>query len=337
MKVSVEQLERELARGQRAAWLVSGDEPLGVGEAADAIRGRAREQGFTEREVFDVARGFDWSTLRQSSQSLSLFASRRLLEVRLAGAKPGVDGGKLLAELAADPGPDTWILVIAARLDRDAQASAWVKAFDAHGVVVQAWPVEIDRLPQWILARAKRHGLELDPDGARLIAERVEGNLLAAHQEIQKLVLLHGAGRVDAEAVAAAVADSARYDVFQLGEAALAGDAARALRILEGLRAEGGEPVLVLWALTRDLRAVAGVQAGRALPTFNKSAERYAATAAAAARRTGKRRVDSLLLQAARVDRLVKGVERGNAWLELMALVAAMAGLKPLVARTGRA
>jgi len=330
VRVSVDQLERELARGQPAVCLVAGDEPLGVGEAADAFRSRAREQGFTEREIFDVARGFDWSAVLQSTRSLSLFASQRLVELRMPGGRPGADGGRLLASLAADPGPDTRVLVIAPRLERDVLASAWVKAFDAHGLVVQVWPVEIARLPQWITARAAKLGLKLDAEGARLIAERVEGNLLAAHQEIAKLHLLLGPGTVGVDAVADAVADSARYNVFQLGEAALAGETARALRILEGLRTEGTEATLVLWAIVRELRAVAGAQSGQQRQAMNRFDERRMALASAAARRLDRRRVDSLLVQAARIDRLVKSVARESAWTEIIALLAALSGSRPL-------
>lgn len=330
MRVSVEQLERELARGPRAVCLVAGDEPLGLGEAADAFRAGARAQGFSEREVFDVGRNFDWSAVLQSSQSLSLFASRRLLELRLASAKPGAEGGRMLAALAADPGPDNRVLVVAPRLDKDALASAWVKAFDTHGFLVQVWPVEIAALPKWIAARAARLGLELDAEGARLIAGRVEGNLLAAHQEIAKLHLLLGPGRVSAEAVEDAVADSTRYTVFQLGEAALAGETARALRILEGLRAEGTDATLVLWALARELRTVAAVQSGHVPKAFNRFEERRIALAAAAAKRFGRRRVEPLLARASHIDTLIKSSAREAAWTGIIALVATLSGAQAL-------
>lgn len=326
VKISSDQVERELERGLASAWLVAGDEPLLVGEAADAIRRRARDDGYTEREIFFVERGFDWGSLLGSSLSLSLFAERRILEVRLPTAKPGAEGGRVLAALVNDPPPDTVLLVIAGKLERDAYSSAWFKAFEAKAVVVQAWPVEIGRLPQWITTRAGRHGLKLDAAGARLLAERVEGNLLAAHQEIEKLALTHGRGVVSEDEVAAAVANSARYDVFQLGEAALGGDAARALRILEGLRGEGTEPTLVLWAVCREVRALAHARTGGPPPGYGRQAERRAALIAGASRRTAGRSLAPLLEQAGRIDRQIKGLATGDPWGGLAMLVAVLAG-----------
>jgi DNA polymerase-3 subunit delta len=329
VKISTDQVERELERGLASAWLVAGDEPLLVGEAADAVRARARRDGYTERELFFAERGFDWASLLESSLSLSLFAERRILEVKLPTAKPGAEGGRVLATLVNDPPPDTVLLVVAGKLERDAYSSAWFKAFEARGVVVQAWPVEIGRLPQWITTRAGRHGLKLDIEGARLLAERVEGNLLAAHQEIEKLALTHGRGAVSADEVAIAVANSARYDVFQLGEAALAGDAARALRILEGLRGEGTEPTLVLWAVCREVRALAHARTSPGQPQgYGRQAERRAALIAGATRRIAGRPLAPLLERAGRIDRQIKGLAAGDPWGELALLVATLAGAK---------
>ncbi len=314
-------------------YLVSGDEPLLVGEAADAIRAKARASGFTERDLYTVERGFDWHALLADSQSLSLFAQRKILEIRLPNAAPGEQGANVLIQLASDPPPDTLVLVITGKLDGRTANSRWVNAIAKHGFVVQIWPVDAARLPAWINERLRRHGLQADAQAAALLAERVEGNLLAAHQEIEKLALLMPQGRITAETVIDAVADSARFDVLQLGEAAMRAQAARALRILEGLKGEGVEPTLVLWALNKDLQWIARAQA---LMRAGQSADAamnalYVWRPRQAAMRAALRRLDAgavrgLLLDAEKVDRAIKGVVRTNPWLELEALVARFAG-----------
>ncbi len=335
MRLNTDQLARQLDAPPAAAWLVAGDEALLVGEAADAIRARARQAGYAGRETYFVERGFDWSELAGAGRALSLFAERRIIELRMPTPRPGVQGAKVLAELAADPGPDTLLLVITGRLERDSLASAWCKAFDKHGVVVQSWPVDIERLARWIAARAATRGIELDPAGAALLAERVEGNLLAAHQEIEKLALTHGGGAIDEDAVAAAVANSARYDVFQLGEAALAGDAARSLRILAGLRGEGAEPTLVLWSLCRELRGLAELRRGRRTPGYGRQAERRDSLLQSAAARMRRTPLGPLVAHAARVDRAIKGLGEGDAWDGLAALTAMLAGVPAARAGSG--
>jgi DNA polymerase-3 subunit delta len=327
MRIRLEQLSGKLGSPLPAAWLVAGDEPLLVGEAADAIRARAREEGYTDRETFFVEGRFDWGNVLGSSQSLSLFASRRVLEVRMASPRPGPDGGKVLAELAANPPPDTLVLVVTGRLDRDVLSSAWGRAFEQHGILLQVWPVEVTALPGWLRARAARHGMQMTEEAARLLALRVEGNLLAAHQEIEKLALTREAGTVDEDDVAVSVANSARYDVFQLGEAALSGDAARALRILEGLRGEGVEAPIVLWLLAREIRALAAARRDGPARAFGPQAERRARALQAAVQRMAGRRLGPLVAQAAYVDRCIKGLGRGDPWDELTTLVADLAGV----------
>jgi len=329
MRIQADQVARAVEKKLATAWLIAGDEPLLTGEAADAVRVRARAEGYTGRDLFVTDRNFDWSEIAGASRTLSLFADRRILEVRMPTPRPGKEGGAVLAAMAADPGPDNLLLVVTGRPEKDTWSSAWFKAFEKHGVFVEARPVEIARLPQWIVARAGRLGLSFEPGAAELLAERVEGNLLAAHQEIEKLALLQPGGRIDLDAVQAAVANSARYDVFQLGEAALAGDAVRALRILEGLRAEGVEPPLVLWAVCRELRALADMRNGRAKKVFGAAAERREALVGRAAKRTAGQAIGPWFAAAARVDRQFKGQDGpagGNAWSTLTGLVAALAG-----------
>jgi len=328
MRITTDQLSRTLEQAPAPAWLVAGDEPLLVGEAADAIRVRARAAGYSGRDMFFVERNFEWTEVLASGQSLSLFAERRIIEIRMPSPRPGKEGGAVLAKLASDPAPDTLLLVMTGRPERDTYSTAWFKAFEKGGVVVQSWPVEIGQLPKWIVSRAARHGLSIEPEGAQLLAERVEGNLLAAHQEIEKLALSHAGGGVSTEDVLAAVANSARYDVFQLGEAALDGDAPRSLRILEGLRAEGAEPALLLWAVCRDLRALAEARRNpNAARGYGRQAERRAALLAGAVRRCAGQPLAPLFIGAGRVDRQIKGLWHGDPWTGLTGLVAALAGV----------
>jgi DNA polymerase-3 subunit delta len=330
MRIQSDQLPKALEKGLAHAYLVAGDEILLTGEAADAVRARARREGFTGRDLFVTDRSFDWSEVANASRTMSLFAERRIVEVRMPTPRPGKAGGAVLAELAADPGPGNLLLVVTTRPEKEAWSSAWLKAFEKHGVFVQTASVDIERLPQWILERAGRLGLGFDRGAAELIAERVEGNLLAAQQEIEKLALLHPGARLGADEVGAAVANSARYDVYQLGEAALAGDAARALRILDGLRAEGAEAPLVLWALCRELRSIVDARNGVAGPAWGPARERRQELIGRALRRTAGQPIERWFEAAAHIDRQAKGRARGGGdpWTSLAGLVATMSGVR---------
>ena len=335
VKISGDNLPSSLARQLQTIYLVSGDEPLLVNEAADAIRATARSQGFVERELHVIERGFDWQGLIAGSRSLSLFAQRKIVEIRMANAAPGEQGADAIVELAEQSSPDTLVLIIAAKLDGRTQSSRWVSAVEKRGVLVQVWPIDLPRLPAWIRERLGRHKLQADAAAASLLAERVEGNLLAAHQEIEKLALLLPPGPITAETVVDAVADSARFDVLQLGEAAMRGQTARALRILDGLRGEDVEPTLVLWAVNKDLQWIArarnlmrrGQSAESAMNTLYVWRPRQAAMGQALSRTNGHT-LRNLLLDAERVDRTIKGVEKGDPWLALERLVARLAGVK---------
>ena len=257
MKIKVNQLSSHLQKNLAPCYLVTGDEHLLVSEALDAIREAARSAGFTSRDLHVATTGFDWSQLRDSGSNLSLFAEKRMVELRLPTGKPGRAGSQAIVEFVESTDADLLLIVSGPKLDRSSQAAKWVKALEAKGVGVQVWPIGVRELPGWIANRMRQAGLEPDRGAVAMIADRVEGNLLAAGQEIEKLRLILGAGQVTAEDVSAAVADSSRYDVFKLVDAALGGDTRRALRILSGLRAEGVEPVIVVWALTRELRTLA--------------------------------------------------------------------------------
>lgn len=228
-------------------------------ESLDAIRAAARKAGYGTRELFVQNTGFDWNELASAGGNLSLFADKQIIELRLPTGKPGVKGSAAIADFAANVGEDLLFIVSAPKLDRNAQKTKWVKALEANGGLVQIWPVDARELPGWINTRMKQVGLQPDRDAVRLIADRVEGNLLAAQQEIEKLRLLHGEGSITAAEADDAVADSSRFDVYKLVDAAVGGNAARAIRILGGVRTEGVEPVIVMWALTRELRTLAGL------------------------------------------------------------------------------
>jgi DNA polymerase-3 subunit delta len=337
LRLRAEQLPAAFARGLAGFYLVSGDEPLLVGETADAIRAAARAAGFADRRVFFVDRSFSWDELRLESQSLSLFAERRLFELRMPSGKPD-KGAALLAELAAQPMPDLIFLVITDKLDRKASDTPWVQAIEKHGAWVPIFPVDREALPQWLRARAKLLHIEIDPEASQLIVERVEGNLLAAQQELEKLGLLANGERIGAELVRRSVGDSARYDVFQLGEAAAAGDAARALRILLGLKSEGVEPTLVLWALVRELRGMwQAHDRDRLRSAARGSAWNLAATPSARAlSRLRRLPLAPLLLEASHTDRVIKGLMPGDAWSALTGLTGAFAGALQAKGESGR-
>ena len=258
MKLNATQLQRQLAEGLAPVYVVSGDDPLLSGESADLIRSACRAAGSEERLVFHVDRSFDWGQVREASNSLSLFAQQRLIELRIPGGKPGDEGAKALLAWLNDPPPDTTLLVILPRLDGSAQRTKWAKALieHPHSRFLQIWPIDAHQLPGWMRDRLAAAGLHATPDALELLSTRVEGNLLAAAQEIEKLKLFCEGGQLDLETVQQAVADSARFDIFKLTDALLEGNAQHALRILHGLRGEGTEAPVILWAISRELRSL---------------------------------------------------------------------------------
>jgi DNA polymerase-3 subunit delta len=322
LKLTADSLTTHLRERLLPAYLISGDEPLLAGEAADAVRAAARAAGFTEREVHFPERAGDWDEIRGSAANRSLFGARRVLEIRMS-ARPGTAGNAALLALLAAEDPETLFLILTSRLEREAQGAEWVRAVEARGGWVPIWPVDAGRLVGWLRGRARRLGLEASDAALEVLAERTEGNLLAAHQELGKLVLLAGSAAVTPEIVLMSVADSARFDVFQLSEAVLAGAAGRALRVLAGLRAEGTEPTLVLWALTKALHdawsslEAPGAGAARGWGRQGAARER-------AARRAPRMAFGDLTARATRADRVIKGRVVGNSWDELALLATAI-------------
>jgi len=276
MQVRLDQLGAHLAKGLRPIYTIHGDEPLLAQEAADAIRAAARAAGYGERQVHTVAgQHFDWSGLLGASQAMSLFAERQLIEIRIPSGKPGKDGSDALQRYCAALSDDVVTIVTLPRLDRTQTSSAWFSALDAAGATLRIDPIERAALPQWIAQRLATQGQRVaaGEEGHKALAffaDQVEGNLLAAHQEVAKLALLHGPGELTFEQIEAAVLNVARYDVFKLGEAVLAGQVVRSLRMLDGLQAEGEAVVLVHFALAGDILALKRVKdaiaAGRPMP-----------------------------------------------------------------------
>jgi DNA polymerase-3 subunit delta len=321
MQLRADQLQAALARGLQPLYTVYGDEPLLAQEAADQIRAAARAAGHTERQVFTVSGAhFDWGEVLAAAGAMSLFGDRQLIEIRIPGGKPGKEGSDALQRYSALPTEGIVTLVQLPKLDRTQQSSAWFTALEGAGVAVRVDPVDRRALPAWLAQRLAAQGQRVreGDEGQRTLAffaDCVEGNLLAAHQEIAKLALLHPAGELSFEQVEAAVLDVARYDVFKLGEAVLAGQVVRALRMLEGLRAEGEAPVLVHWTLAEDIRALKRVKdavaGGKPLPMALREGRVWGAKEKLFERLVPQLGTDTLagLLAAAHTcDGLVKGL-----------------------------
>jgi DNA polymerase III subunit delta len=337
LRLRAEQLPAALARNLASLYLVSGDEPLLVAEASDAIRAAARAAGYADRRVFFIERGFSWDELRNEAQSMSLFNDRRLFELRMPNGKPD-KGASVIEELALKPSPDLITVIITDKLDKKTLDTSWARAVEQNGVLVQVWPVDTAALPEWLRTRAKALGVSIEPKAAELIVARVEGNLLAAQQEVEKLALLAGKSPIDAALVLRSVGDSARYDVFQLASAAAAGDAHRALHVLLGLKSEGIEPTLILWALVREIRGLwQARERDRLRSSVRGSGWNLAATPSAAAlSRMRKVPLARLLVQAGRTDRVIKGLAAGDAWGAITDLTASFAGALQAGGESGR-
>lgn len=327
MRVASDQLPQHLSRKLAPLYTVFGEELLLVSEASDLIRAKAREAGYTEREIFSIDHHFNWAELQQRSSSLSLFADRRIMDMRIPSGKPGVKGSVAIEEYCGALPADTITLVMLPKIDRQSSGAKWFKALEAAGVMVAVYPVERARLPSWIGQRLAMQGQSADPDTLRFIAEKVEGNLLAAHQELKKLALLYPAGMLSFSQVKDAVLDVARYDVFKLSDAMLSGDTTRYVHILEELQGEGMALPYIVSTLAAQIRSLVvirrGLDAGRPFPEVMsqvRARQDQQKALESAARRISAVQLTEALLQLAKIDRISKGIGHGDAWDELVQL-----------------
>lgn len=320
MRVRADQLENELKKKLLPIYLITGDEPLLIQEALDAIRLHCKNSGFDERKILEVDRKFDWSSLNEEANTLSLFAEKTLTELRLGKAKPGTPGAKALQQYCDNLPEDKILLISANKLDASTLKSKWCSRLDQLGAVVQIWPINLNEMPKWLAQRANKIGLNISRDAVSLLSERLEGNLLAAQQELEKLKLLHpeNTQQISADDVLDSVSDASRYDVFNLTDACLSGNQKLSAKIISNLKLEGVEVSFVLWALSKEVRLVLSLShalsKGQSLPTLFKQQriiQKRQAGLSKAAQKHSPAQLLIMLDQCKRADDLIKGVEKG--------------------------
>ncbi len=327
MRIKPEQLSGVLQKGLLPVYFITGDEPLQLGELADEIRKSAKKNGFDNREIVSVETGFEWNQLAFMADSLSIFADKKIIDLRLPSGTPGTDGAKALINYCERLSEDTILLITSGKIDSKALKSRWVEALDKQGLVIQVWPLEGQDLIRWIQNRMQRRGLVIQSDGVQLLASRIEGNLLAAAQEIEKLYVLYGAGNLSVQQINEVVADSSRYDVFKLMDTVLSANVNRITKVLSGLRSEGTATPIVLWALTRDARllikiklALAQGQNQETVFKSNNIWDKRKTLISQALKRLSDRDLNHILVTSAIADRQIKGQQAGDAWETLLTI-----------------
>ena len=332
-KLRTDQLNTHLTKALAPVYLISGDETLIVQESSDAIRQEAKKNGFSERELFHAEAQFDWSQLLSAGNSLSLFSEKKILELRIANGKPGDKGSKAICAYLDKPSPDNCLIIITPKLDSGATRSKWVKTIEKAGCWIPVWPLSDSQFHRWLGERIKKAGLSADNRSIELLASRTEGNLLAAHQEIEKLTLIATDTTLTTEIIAGAVADSARFDIFGMIDKILFGDARGAVKSLQGLRMEGTDATVVLWGLAREIRSLlaitVGIAQGQSFPWAAKQAgvwEKRQPLVQQALKRTNHAELERLLRQANGIDKSIKGLMNTNPWDELIDLTLNLAG-----------
>lgn len=321
MRLSLSQLHADLNKRIAPLYLITGDEPLQAGEAADAIRQAAKRADFLNREVFSAEGHFDWKQLSFAADSSSIFADKKILDLRVPSGKFGTEGSKAISDYCEHLSPDNLLLITTAKLDSTSLKSKWFQTIDKMGVVVQVFPLEGQDLIQWLQHRLSKRGLQIEIEGVKIIASRIEGNLLAAAQEIEKLYVLYGSGRLSTDMVENAVADSSRFDVFKLTEAVLAGRVNRAVRVLHALEEEGIAAPVVLWALSREARALMELKtASHKEAVFKKHFiwDKRKQAITEALKRLSLLQLQQIFILSAKADRQIKGQQSGDAWESLL-------------------
>lgn len=327
MRLQPEQIVPALQKGLAPLYFISGDEPLQLGEIADAVRAAGRKAGYDAREVLVADAGFSWHQLTEASGSLSIFANKKIIDLRLPTGTPGTDGAKALIAYCGNLPEDTLLLITSAKLAGSSLKTQWFQALDKVGCIVQVWPLEGGDLIRWLQQRMQQRGLQAQTEGIKILASRIEGNLLAAAQEIEKLYVLYGEGHLSNQQIFDVVADSSRFDVFKLMDSVLAAKVDRAIRILSGLRAEGVAAPVVLWALTREARVLIKIKQALAqgqnrAQVFknNQIWDKRQQLVNDALSRLTESDLNSILTLSAKVDRQIKGRQQGDPWETLLSI-----------------
>jgi DNA polymerase-3 subunit delta len=327
MRLKPEQLTAALSKALAPVYFISGDEPLQVGEMADAIRKAARNAGYNEREIISAETGFEWHQFAIAGDSFSLFADKKIIDLRLPSGTPGAEGAKALTTFCEQVTNDTLLLITAGKVEKAALKTRWFQALDKVGIIIQVWALEGQDLMHWLQRRMQQRGLQAHPEGIRLLASRIEGNLLAAAQEIEKLYVLYGAGNISTAQILDVVADSARYDVFKLTETVLSGRVDRILKVLSGIQAEGIPAPVVLWALTREARSLIRIKLALSLGQDNETVfrnngvwDKRKQLVSGALHRLSDNELHNILVLSARADQQIKGQQGGDAWGTLLAI-----------------
>ena len=327
MRLRPGQLGAALAKGLAPVYFISGDEPLQLGEAADAVRQAARNSGYDNREVFSVETGFIWSEFTASAGALSIFSDQKIIDLRIPSGKPGKEGSKAIMDYCERLPEDTLLLITAGKLAGSALKTRWFQTLDKAGVVIQVWPLEGHDLIQWLQQRMQSKGLQVEQEGLKILASRLEGNLLAAAQEIEKLYILFGSGKLSIQQILGAVSDSSRYDVFNLVDSVLSARLDRTVKVLQGLQAEAIAAPVVLWALTREARMLLTIkialgQGANKESMFRKYQvwDKRKRLVNAALDRLTVKQLERVLLLSAEVDRQIKGEQTGDPWETMLSV-----------------